>query len=204
MIKKFFRQYIEENKYDIYMISMLLIIGFAVGIGLFFLVNSGVTSQLISSVKDVFDTSIQNEILEVNVILNGVKVNLFLIIALLFFSITLIGRMFIYFATILKGVSIGIYTCIIFSIFNIWWGTLTTLLLIILVNLVYLPAYIYLATTLLAFNFGLFNTKRENTSWFSVTKVLTKTIAVFIFMFSSSILEHMLTGVVFAIYEKIA
>ncbi|MBR5227561.1 MAG: hypothetical protein IKV94_02890 [Clostridia bacterium] len=203
MIKKFFTQYVEENKYDIYIISMLLIIGFFVGVGLFFLINAEVSNQLINAAKSVFDASMQADNLKINVILNGVKVNLILIIAFLLFSITLIGRVFIYFSTILKGISIGIYSCIIFSIFNIWWGLVVTCLLVVLINLVYIPAYIYLASTLLAFNFGLFNTKKENTSWFSVTKVLTKTIAVFVFMFSSSIVEHMLTGVVFTIYEKI-
>ena len=48
------------------------------------------------------------------------------------------------------------------------------------------------------------NGKQDNnssTNLFSVTRMLTKIIAAFAFMFSSSILEQVLTNVVFKIYE---
>ena len=90
-----------------------------------------------------------------------------------------------------------------FSIFGLWWGILTALLLVILVNLVYIPAYIYLTTTLLAFNFEIFNTKKDSTNLYCIVKMLTKVICAFIFMFSSGILEQLLTNVVFKIYTKI-
>lgn len=203
MIKKLFKQYVLENKYDLCMIIMLLIIGFVCGIGIYFLTNANTTNELISSIKQIFDISLEGKILKSNIILNGIKINLTLIFVLLFFSITLIGRWFIYVTTILKGAAIGIYTCIFFSIFGFWWGLLTTLLLVVLVNLVYIPAYIYLTTTLLAFNFEIFNTKKDSTNLYCIAKMLTKVIAAFVFMFSSGILEQILTNVVFKIYTKI-
>lgn len=203
MIKKLFKEYVLENKYDLCMIVMLLIIGAVCGIGIYFLTNANTTNELISSIKEIFDISLEGKILKSNVILNGIKINLTLIFVLLFFSITLIGRWFIYVTTILKGAAIGIYTCIIFSIFGFWWGILTVLLLVVLVNLVYIPAYIYLTTTLLAFNFEIFNTKKHSTNLYCIAKMLTKVISSFIFMFSSGILEQLLTNIVFQIYTKI-
>jgi len=203
VIKRLFREYVLENKYDLCMVVMLLIIGFVSGIGIYFLTNANTTNELISSIKEIFDISLEGKILKSNIILNGVKINLTLILIMLFFSITLIGRWFIYITTIIKGAAIGIYTCIMFSLFGIWWGILTFLLLVILVNLVYIPAYIYLTTTLLAFNFEIFNTKKDSTNLYCIAKMLTKVIAAFVFMFSSGIVEQLLTNVVFQIYTKL-
>lgn len=203
MIKKLFKEYVLENKYDLCMIVMLLIIGGVCGIGIYCLANANTTNELISSIKQIFDISLEGKILKSNIILNGIKINLALIFVLLFFSITLIGRWFIYVTTILKGAAVGIYTCIIFSIFGLWWGLLTFLLLVVLVNLVYIPAYIYLTTTLLAFNFEIFNTKKDSTNLYCIAKMLTKVIAAFVFMFSSGIVEQLLTNVVFQIYGKL-
>jgi len=203
VIKKLFKEYVLENKYDLCMIVMLLIIGFVCGIGIYCLANANTTNELISSIKQIFDISLEGKILKSNVILNGIKINLTLILILLFFSITLIGRWFIYVTTILKGAAIGIYTCIVFSIFGFWWGLLTMLLLVVIVNLVYIPAYIYLTTTLLAFNFEIFNTKKDSTNLYCIAKMLTKAIAAFVFMFSSGIVEQLLTNVVFQIYGKL-
>lgn len=175
----------------------------ACGIGIYFLTNANTTNELILSIKEIFDISLEGKILKTNVILNGVKINLTLILIMLFFSITLIGRWFIYITTIFKGAAIGIYSCIMFSIFGWWWGILIALLLVVLVNLVYIPAYIYLTTTLLAFNFEIFNTRKDSTNLYCIVKMLTKVIVAFIFMFSSSILEQLLTNVVFKIYTKI-
>ena len=202
MLKKLFKEYVLENKYDLCMVLMLLFIGFVCGIGIYFLANVNTTNELISSIKEVFDISLEGKILKSNILLNGIKINLALIVLLLFFSITLIGRWLVYITTIIKGLSIGIYTCIMFSIFGIWWGLLTSLLLVILVNLVYMPAYIYLATTILAFNFEIFNTKKYSTNLYCIAKMLTKVIASFVFMFSSGIVEQLLTNVVFKIYGK--
>lgn len=203
MIKKLFKEYVLENKYDLCMIIMLLIIGFACGIGIYLLANANTTNELIASIKEIFEISLEGKILKSNIILNGIKINLGLIILFLFFSITLIGRWFIYITSILKGAAIGIYTCIIFSVFGFWWGILTMLLLVGLVNLVYIPAFIYLTTTVLAFNFEIFNTKKDSTNLYCVAKMLTKVIFAFVFMFSSGILEQLLTNVVFKIYGKI-
>lgn len=204
MIKKLFKQYVLENKYDISMICMLIIIGIACGICIFFLVNDNTTNELICGVKDVFDVSIKEKILKTNVITNSLKINLGLVIILLFFSITLIGRSFIYVITVIKGMSIGIYTCILFAIFKVWWGLVAVLLLVVLVNVVYLVAYIFITSTLLAFNFEIFNTKKESANMFCVTKMLAKVVGAFVLIFSSSIMEQILTNVVFKIYEKIS
>ena len=204
MIKKWFKQFVLENKYDICTVAMLLIIGFVCGIGIYFIVNDNTTNDILNTVKDVFDLSAGEKIVKSNVITNSLKINLVLILALLFFSITLIGKWCIYFTTMLKGISIGIYTCILFAIFGFWWGIVATLLLVVLINVIYIPTYIYIATTLLAFNFELFNTKKDTTNLYCVTKTLTKLVAAFAFIFSSSILEQVLTNVVFKIYEKIS
>ena len=192
MIKKWFKQFVLENKYDICTVAMLLIIGFVCGIGIYFIVNDNTTNDILNTVKDVFDLSAGEKIVKSNVITNSLKINLVLILALLFFSITLIGKWCIYF------------TCILFAIFGFWWGIVATLLLVVLINVIYIPTYIYISTTLLAFNFELFNTKKDTTNLYCVTKTLTKLVAAFAFIFSSSILEQVLTNVVFKIYEKIS
>lgn len=203
MIKKWFKQFILENKFDICTVAMLLIIGFICGIGIYFIVNDNTTNDLLNTVREVFNLSAEEKIVKSNVIMNSLKLNLMLVLLLLFFSITLIGKWCIYFVTIFKGVAVGMYTSILFAIFGFWWGLVAVLLLVVLVNIVYIPTYIYISTTLLAFNFELFNTKKDTTNLYCVTKTLTKLAVSFAFVFSSGILEQVLTNVVFKIYEKI-
>lgn len=204
MIKKIINEFWVENKYDICMVSMLLIIGFACGIGIYFMISDNTTSELVLEVKKTFDLSLTEKIEKLCIISNSLKINSWLVIALVFFSITVIGRWLIYSATIVKGMAIGIYTCILFSVFNFWWGIVTAILLVAVVNLIYIPAYIFISTTLLCYNFELFNTKKESISMFSATKMLLKVMSAFMFIFSSSVVEQVLTNVVFKIYQKIA
>lgn len=144
--------YIESNRSIIIGISICLLVGFVIAIFGYIFMDELVRAGLEGEVRSSFDLSNTSGYEKINIIINGIKSNLLFIFILMLASITIIGIPIIYIMYIVKGVAIGIYTCIIFSIFSFWNAVLCTLMLIIITNIVYLPGIIYIGINLLKFN----------------------------------------------------
>lgn len=129
-------------------------------VGYLFMDNS-VSSELRNSVRNTFDLSNSDSYQKINVIINGIKSNSLFVFVLALASITIIGIPIIYIMYIVKGIAIGIYICIIFSIFSFWNAILCFLMLVLIVNMVYLPAITYIGVNLLRFNNKLVEYIRE-------------------------------------------
>lgn len=200
MFKKYLESYIRENKVDILIVTTLLLIGLVIGIGIYFFVSNNVKLVAIDSIKQVLDISKEETYIKTNIILNGIKIDLILIGILIVFSVTLFGKWIIYFITVLKGVSTSIYMAVLFNIFGFWWGLLVNLLLVILVNLIYIPAFIYLIVNFLAVNFNIFKAKINAVS---IYKSVLSVILSFILMISSGVIEQIASTVVLNIYGKL-
>lgn len=203
MVRKWLKNYIMENKYEVLLFCTLISIGIVIGVITYFLSGFEIRKLAIEAVTGVLDLSAKEEFLKANIILDGLKSNIFLIGILILMAITLFGRWIIYLIVMLKGISIGLYLAILFNVFGFWWGIVVNILLVILVNIIYLPALIYLCIALSNLNFDAFRTRNDGLTLSQIFKVVWSILFSFIFIFSSIILEQILSSVVLNIYSKL-
>lgn len=203
MIKRWLKEYIQVNKRDILIITTFILLGIIIGACVYIFSTETVRSLAISSVKEIFEISKGENYVKTNVILNGIKENILLICILSFLSITLFGKWMIYAVMILKGVSISLYTILLFNLFGPWWGIVVTLLLVILVNIIYIPALIYVGICFLDINFNIFKVKINNMDLALFYKAIFSIIFSLCLMFSSVIVEQIASSVVLNIYQKL-
>ncbi len=189
MLKKLVKEYILKNKYDLFVILVMLLIGVAVGIGVYAFSDTGVKEVLITEATDVFKISASKEYLETNVVANGIKTNILLICILSIASVTLFGRYIIEMMTIIKGAMLSIYAAILLNVFGMGYGMLVVFLLIILVNIIYIPAYIFLAVMFMEIHFNIFK-KGCGLTGLEIMGYLGKGGIAFIVIFSSIIAEQ--------------
>jgi len=189
MVKKWLKEYINRNIYDILIIIIMLGIGIIIGIGIYTFASDTTKELLVTSAKNIFEISKYEEYIKTNIIINGLEMNVLLLIILAVSSITLFGKYLIYLIVILKGTAISIYIVILFKIFGIGYGLITTFLNVILVNLIYLPAFIFITVLFLEINFNIFKTKKNNTTILEKLSMLSKIGGTFIVIFSSIVVE---------------
>lgn len=202
MLKRVLKEYIKQNYTDIITVVWLLIIGVLIGIGIWMFIDADIKEVFTTSVKEVLDISKSETYIKTNIILNGISKEIIMIIILIILSLTLFGKWLIYFLTVLKGVAITIYSAIIFNTFGFGWGILVELLLVVLVNMIYIPAFIYLVITFLELNFNLFKAKINNLSGLKIASLFIKVCMCFLVMFSSIVLEQIASNIVLKIYTK--
>lgn len=202
MLKKWIKEYIAINKREILIVVGLLLLGIVIGIGAYVFSSSEIKQLAIESVKQVLDISKEDTYVKTNIIKNGIKINIITIILFAILSVTLFGKYFIQCLTILKGAAISLYTIVIFKVFGPLWGIVVVLLLVILVNIVYIPAFIYLVTAFLEVNFNMFKLNLK-TRGYSVYKLLLGIFVSFVLMFSSVMIEQIVSSIVLNIYNKI-
>lgn len=197
------KEYITNNKYDILLISILIAIGITVGIMVYIFLNNEIKELVLVNAKKVFDISKEDTYISANIILNGLKSNIILITILLIFSVTLFGKWAIYLILISKGIAIGIYTGVLFNIFGFWWGIIVFILLVVVVNMLYIPALIYLTAMILGLNFDIFKSRRDCINILNISKVLIVTLTSFFIIFSSIVVEQVASNIVLNIYTKL-
>ena len=203
MLKKWIREYIEINKRDILVVISLILLGIIIGIGTYIFASSEVKTLAISSVKSVFDISKSETYVKTNIIVNGIKADIMLIAILAILSVTLFGKWIIYTLVILKGTAISVYTILLFNVFGPLWGMVTFFLLVLLVNILYIPALIYLVVNFLEVNFNIFKTRQNNLDMIGMYKVLLSVFLSFVIMFSSIVVEQIASSIVLNIYTKL-
>lgn len=203
MLKKWIKDYIEVNKKEILYVISFLILGFIIGVFLYIFSSQDIKIVAIQSVKKIFDISKGESYIKTNIIINGLKQDIFLIAVLSIFSMTLFGKWFIYLIISLKGIGISIYIILLFNIFGPLWGILVVFLLVILVNLIFIPALIYISVCFLEVNFNIFKTKINDTNISLFYKTVFRVIIILVIMFSSVVVEQIASSIVLDIYYKI-
>lgn len=203
MLKKWIKEYIEINKREILLVISMLLLGVIIGVGAYIFASAQVKALAISSVKEVFDISKAETYVSTNIILNGIKADVILITILAMLSVTLFGRWVIYLIMILKGAALSVYTILLFNVFGPLWGIVTFILLVLLVNILYIPALIYLTVSFLEVNFNIFKARLNNVNVTGIYKLLLTIIVSFIVMFSSIVVEQVTSSIVLSIYTKI-
>ena len=203
MIKKWLKEYIDRNKKDILYITSFLIIGIVIGICLYIFASSEVKNLLINKSKEVFDISKNDSFIKANIILNAIKFNIILIAILAILSTMLFGKWITYGIIILKGISLSIYTILLFNIFGILWGFVVVFLLVIMVNVIYIPALIYIVICFLDVNFNIFKLKPDKKYFYTIYNVVFSVLITLLIMLSSSVVEQISSSLVLNIYSKI-
>lgn len=203
MFKKIIKEYILNNKYDIYILLSIFLVGIFIGVLGYVFLTTEMKTDFVLEIKSIFNLSKENGYVKTSVIMEGIKTNLLLVIFLAFLSITLICRAGMYLITLIKGMSIGLYTCAIFMIFGFIKGLVIFLLLIVIINIIYIPAYIYILTKLLNFNFEIFKSKRDSVNMLSISKTLLSMFVGFFVMFSSTIFEQIFSKIVISLYNSL-
>ncbi len=203
MLKKWIKDYILKNKYDLSILLVMLIVGGIVGIGVYAFSDVGIKEGIIKEATEVFKLSSSKEYLETNVVRNGIKTNIILICILAISGVTLFGRYIIEMMTIIKGAMLSIYAAILFNVFGFGYGMLVVLLLVFLVNIIYLPAYVFLSVLFMEIHFNIFKTKINGITGLEILGYLTKTVIGYIILFSSVIMEQVASLVALKLFLKL-
>lgn len=203
MVKKWLKEYINKNIYDILIISIMIVIGVLVGVGVYLFSTEEAKLGLITSAEGIFELSRNETYVKANIISNGLQINGILLLILLIASVNLFGKQIIKIIAVLKGMAISIYAIVLFKIFGLGYGIVVVGLLVILVNLIYIPAFIYLLVIFLEINFNIFKTKVLSISILEKLGIAGRIIIAFICIFSSIVIEQIMSSVALSIYLKI-
>lgn len=151
-MKKYLKEYIQENINSIIVILLFIIFGLVVGIFCFNISNKEIKNEIILNVKNTLDIAKSENFEGINIILNSIGVNIFIIAIIYFSAITLIPKILINITSFLKGVSLGLYIPVLFNILGVSEGVVSLILLIVLPNIIYIAAYIYMCNNSIIFH----------------------------------------------------
>jgi len=203
VLKKLINEYVYQNKKIVVGLFVCILIGVVCGLTIYLLSNNTVKNKLSNQMTESIKLSDNGEYIKTEIIYNGIRNNVVYILIMFALSIMLYGSLLIYFLYILKGVSIGIYVATLFSIFGFWWGLLVILLLVILVNVVYLPAISFVGVTLINYNLDIMEYRNESRKVINFSKVIFNVGMGLLVIFSSIIVEQLMSNIVIKISKII-
>ena len=200
-MKKYLRNYIEENFKILSIIFFCIIIGLVVGIIFYNVINPTLKEEIIKSMRQTLELTKQENFTGINVIRNGMVANAVLVMIIYLISLSLITPYLMSVLSISKGLAIGVYIPTLFQIFGPSKGIVALLLLVVLPNLIYIPAYMYISANSLRFNYGIISKENSRTSL--VVKESVKLLIGFSIMFLSIVIEQFTTLGVISLYGSI-
>lgn len=203
MLKKLLKEYIIQNRKIVTALFMCIIIGIFAGIVIYNFSGKEVKDILTSQLTEAIKVTDNGEFIKTEVIYNGVRNNIGYVFFMFVFSIMLYGTIFIYLLYVIKGLSIGIYIGTIFGIFGFFWGALVMLLMVVLINIVYLPALSFIGVTLVNYNLDIMEYRREAKKVTTFSKVIVKVLFGLMIIFSSIIIEQLMSNIVIKIANNV-
>ena len=203
MLRKLISEYVYQNKKIVVGLFACIIIGVVSGLAIYLLSNNDIKDKLSNQMLDAIKLSDNGEYIKTEIIYNGIRNNVVYILIMFALSIMLYGSLLIYFLYILKGISIGIYVATLFSIFGFWWGLLVILLLVVLVNVVYLPAIAFIGVTLINYNLDIMEYRNESKKVINFSKVIFNVSMGLLVIFSSIIVEQLMSNIVIKISKML-
>ncbi|MEG1363526.1 MAG: stage II sporulation protein M [Clostridia bacterium] len=198
-MKHYFLNYIKENIKSIKIFSICILIGFVIGITLFNMVSIENKEMLIDTVKSSFDIVKNENFNTIFILQNGIINNIIVVVILLLISLTIIAPILICLFFLTKGFLIGLFSCILFSIFGFGNGIIAFLLVILLVNIIYIPAIIVLGIKSINFHYEIFE---SNNRFKSIVSLIYSIVICLSFMILSVIIEQMLYGYILNMFIK--
>ena len=133
-MKKYLRNYIEENFKILSIIFFCIIIGLVVGIIFYNVINPTLKEEIIKSMRQTLELTKQENFTGINVIRNGMVANAVLVMIIYLISLSLIAPYLMSVLSISKGLAIGVYIPTLFQIFGPSKGIVALLLLDVLPN----------------------------------------------------------------------
>lgn len=196
------KDYIRDNFKSIIVLLSCIIIGLVSGIIVFQFMPDGTKNELIQTLNKTLSYTKQENFQGINVIKNGMMSNFILIFILYFSAVTLISHGLVCITNIFKGFAIGLYIPTLFQIFGLGNGILALFLLVIIPNIIYVPAFIYLSINSLNFHYKLIELKNKGSKLGLTITEIYKLILGFSVISLSIIIEQLLSVFVINIYIK--
>ncbi len=194
----YIKEYVNDNFKSIILIFSCIIIGLVVGILTFNLMPNSTKTEIIQTLNNTLSSTKSENFEGINVIKNGMISNGILVLILYFSSITLIAPGLVCITNIFKGFAVGLYIPTLFYIFGFGNGIVALFLLVIIPNLIYIPAFIYLSINSISFHYKLIG---EEESKIKITvKEIYKLILGFSVIALSVIVEQLLSLGIIHIY----
>lgn len=201
-MKRYLSKYINENTRGIVIFLGLILIGILVGIISYNFIPQTNKQELLNSIKTTLDLSKQSDFNGIDILKNGLTSNLFLISIIILASLTFIAPIILCVIFAIKGFALGIYIDILFNIFGFGNGLLTMLLLVIIPNIFYLPAMIYIGVNALNFHYNI-SDKSTSSYLTPIVKQCYQLCIAMAIIILSIIIEQSLSYIVFSIYAKL-
>ena len=142
-MKKILSNYIEEHLSNIVIISCILFLGIFCGICLFNFSGSEFKENVINTMKENMNLMQNDEFNGINIICKQLIINIIVVLFLYFTAITFIPNFLISLITFFKGLCVGIYTILIFNLFNGGMCIIAELLIVLIPLIIYMCAYIF-------------------------------------------------------------
>ena len=145
-MKKILIDYIIRNRKNFIVIVVLFSIG--IGVGIFSINNS---NEMQKQELNTYIETLMEKVKETDNINNfklltlSIKENSKIILIIWFLGCTIIGGIFIYIAIIYKGFCIGYTISAIIAVLGIKQGILLSVILLLLQNIIFLPAFFLIA-----------------------------------------------------------
>lgn len=153
----YIKRYIEENFKNIVVLLGFLVIGIIFGLIFYQFLPPGTKEELVNTLRTTLDLCKNENFENINVIKNGVMSNSILVLVIYTSAITLVAPAVICITCVFKGFSIGLYIPTLFEVLGFGKGILSLFLLVIIPNIIYIPAFVYLAVNSINFHFNLVN-----------------------------------------------
>lgn len=201
MLKNVVKEYIYQNRKIVIGLLICILIGVLSGFTIYNFSSDDIKGKLVDQLSDSIHVSGEEEFVRKDVIYSGIKNNIVIIIAMFLFSIMLYGTLLIYLIYIIKGIALGVYIGTLFGLFGFWWGLLAIILLVVLVNIVYIPSLIFIGTTFINYNLNVLEYRGEINKVQSLSNVFVKVLFGVMIVFSSIIVEQLTSNIVIKISD---
>lgn len=151
-----------QTNFWLYLISILcLCIGIVLGVYTVGYMSSFEKSDLLSYMKSFCSSIVTSNISSQSILLESVKNNLILLLAIWFLGLTMIGLPIILLLEILKGFTLGYTTCFVVNGLGIK-GIWISLLGVLPQNLIYIPCLIFSSVLAMDFSITVLKSKENN------------------------------------------
>ena len=197
----YIKEYINDNFKSIVFIFSCIIIGIVVGIFTFNLIPNATKTEIIQTLSNTLSSTKSENFEGINVIKNGIISNCILVLILYFSSITLIAPGLVCIINVFKGFAVGLYIPTLFYIFGFGNGIVALFLLVLIPNLIYIPAFIYLSINSISFHYKLIGVEESKIK--ITIKEIYKLILGFSVIVLSVIVEQLLSLGIIHIYMNI-
>lgn len=199
-MKDYLRNYMEENSKSLKVLGIFIVIGILIGIIFFCLISQDAKQELLNMCKETLNMTKQENFNRINIILNGSIKYIVVLIIIYISSFLIIGENITMALATIKGICIGMYSYILINVFGGAKGVFSMLLIIVIPNLIYIPAYLYSLINSRNLNF---NILCKNVTPSIILKELVNAIVSISLMFLSLIIEQSLCNVVIDMWRGI-